>query len=74
MGVELDFSHYETLRTGCWGECYDLREEGAETCITRSVIICTSHQDDQIKEDDMGGTCSTLGDTGNAYKILVVRP
>jgi hypothetical protein len=29
---------------------------------------------DEIKEDTMGGTCSTHGDMRNAYKILVGEP
>jgi len=42
----------------------------------RSFIIY--HKGDQINEDKMGVTCSTIRETGNAYKILVekhdVRP
>jgi hypothetical protein len=29
---------------------------------------------DQVKEDDMGRACSTLGARRNAYKILVGKP
>jgi hypothetical protein len=36
-----------------------------ENCKMRSSIICSTHtiyyQDDQIKQDEMGGTCSKYG-------------
>jgi hypothetical protein len=30
-----------------------------------------TYKGDQIKEDEMGGTCSTYGEMRNAYKILI---
>jgi len=55
------------LRTGCSGESLDLRgrkwQEAGEDCIMRSFITFMLHQTllgDQVKEDEMGGACSTL--------------
>jgi hypothetical protein len=37
------------------------------------ILFCTEYyQDDQIKEDKVGGTCSTHG--GDGYKILFSKP
>jgi hypothetical protein len=66
MGVILGLSHqgenihWGGLRTGCCGECLDLRgrnwQEAEEDCKMRSFIICLLHQ-------------MLLG-----YKILVRKP
>jgi hypothetical protein len=32
------------LRTGCWGEYLDLKQEAEENYILRSFINCTLHQ------------------------------
>jgi hypothetical protein len=31
-------------------------------------------RNDQVKEDEMGRTCSTCGEKRNAYRILVAKP
>jgi hypothetical protein len=43
----------------------------------RSFITCTLRQvylNDQVKEDEMDGVCSTHGEKRNAYRILVGKP
>jgi hypothetical protein len=44
----------------------------------RSFITCTLrlvyNQNDQVKEDEMGRTCSTHGDKRNAYRVVVRKP
>jgi hypothetical protein len=37
----------------------------------RSFITCTLLQ---VKEDEMGGACSTNGEKRNVYRILVGKP
>jgi hypothetical protein len=43
--------------------------------IMRSLIICTPHHTynscDQIERNEMGGACSTYGESRNVYRILV---
>jgi hypothetical protein len=36
-------------------------QETGEDCIMRSFITCTMLSGDQIKEEEMGGLCSTHG-------------
>jgi hypothetical protein len=43
----------------------------------RSFITCTFakyNYNYQVKEDEMGGACSTNGEKSNAYRILVGKP
>jgi hypothetical protein len=43
----------------------------------RSFITCMLHEmlyGCQIKEDGIGGACSTDGEMRNAYSLLVVKP
>jgi hypothetical protein len=37
-------------------------QEADKHCIMRSFITCTLHQGNQIKENEMGGACSTYGE------------
>jgi hypothetical protein len=70
------------LRTGCLGEYLDLRgmkwQQGGENCIIRSSIFCNLHQiydddNDQIKEDEMGGEYSTHGKDGKCVQNLILE-
>jgi hypothetical protein len=46
-----------------------------EDCIMRSFSTCSLQQvDDQIKEDEMGGTCSTYSIDEKCIKILWENP
>jgi hypothetical protein len=41
----------------------------------RNILLPPSGlQDDQLKEDEMGGACSAYGEMRNAYKIFVGKP
>jgi hypothetical protein len=65
------------LRTGCWGEYWDLKgrkwQEG-EICVIRSFIICIL-QPLLLCWSDLGGwggeTCTCMGEMRNTYKILI---
>jgi hypothetical protein len=51
-------------------------QEAGEDCIMKSFIICMLHKyysGDQIKEDKIGGRCSTHG-RDEKYNILVGKP
>jgi hypothetical protein len=52
--------------------------EAGEDYIIRSFITCTLHhiivRGDEIKADEMGGACSTLGDRKNVYEIVAGKP
>jgi hypothetical protein len=51
--------------------------EAGEDCILKSFVTCKRHEillGDQIKEDEMGWTCSTYGRDKNEYKILIGKP
>jgi hypothetical protein len=37
-------------------------------------LYCSPNWDDQIKEDEMGGTCSAYGEMRNVYRILIGKP
>jgi len=36
-----------------------------------SVLLTEYYSDDQIKKNEMGGTCITYGDRRGAYRVLV---
>jgi hypothetical protein len=38
------------------------------------VLFAKYNQNDQVKEDEMGGACSTNGEKTNACRILVGKP
>jgi hypothetical protein len=38
------------------------------------VFFAKYDENDQVKDDDMGRTCSTNGERRNAYRILVGKP
>jgi hypothetical protein len=42
--------------------------------IVNTYVVLTSDLGNQIKEKEMGGTCSMAGSMRNAYKILVGKP
>jgi hypothetical protein len=50
-----------------------------ENCIMNSSIICSLlftkyYYDGQIKEDETGRQVAAMGETKNAYKVLVGKP
>jgi hypothetical protein len=45
-------------------------QEAGEHCIMRSFITCTLHKIFQIKEYEMGGTCSTYGRDEKCIQIV----
>jgi hypothetical protein len=49
------------------GECRTLHNEKLHNLYTSPDII----YGDEIKEDEMGGTCSILGEKRNAHRIFV---
>jgi hypothetical protein len=38
------------------------------------VLFTKYNQNNQVEEDEMGGSCSTNGDKKNAYRLLVENP
>jgi hypothetical protein len=53
--------------TGCWRKLHN--EELHNFYSSPSIIKMI-----QVKEDEMGRTCSTIGEQINAYRILVGKP
>jgi hypothetical protein len=41
--------------------------------MTRHAVV-TRNPPNVVKEDEMGRTCSTKGEKGNTYRILVGKP
>jgi hypothetical protein len=37
-------------------------------------FITSTFRHDQVKEDEMGRACNTIGEKRNAYRILVRKP
>jgi hypothetical protein len=53
------------------------RPKSGEVYITRSFMLCTSHQaslGDQLKKTEVGRTCSMYGESRGAYRVLVGKP
>jgi hypothetical protein len=38
------------------------------------LLLTRCYYSDQIKENEIGGACSTYGETRNAYNVLVGKP
>jgi hypothetical protein len=38
------------------------------------ALFAKYYEDNQVKEDEMGGACGMLGDEINSFRILVGKP
>ena len=42
--------------------------------VVLTVLITKYYSGDQIKKNEVGGTCSTMGNGRGSYRVLVGRP